>query len=130
MAATVKRASAAEAAVVGTPWDEAAVATAQHALAGEFAPLSDMRASAGYRTQVAMNLLRRLWLETRREAPLEIHAQPIPQLDCMSCVPHRRHAASPRAGRVLPSERTGNSAHRDTSQRMPPTARPRHPLRP
>src|SRR5664280_2963949 len=63
-------ASAAEAAVVGTPWDEAAVATAQHALAGEFAPLSDMRASAGYRTQVAMNLLRRLWLETRREAPL------------------------------------------------------------
>ena len=70
MAATVKRASAAEAAVVGTPWDEAAVATAQHALAGEFAPLSDMRASAGYRTQVAMNLLRRLWLETRREAPL------------------------------------------------------------
>jgi xanthine dehydrogenase small subunit len=29
-----------------------------------------MRASAGYRMQVAQNLLRRCWLETRPEAPL------------------------------------------------------------
>jgi xanthine dehydrogenase small subunit len=29
-----------------------------------------MRASAGYRLQVAQNLLRRFWLETRADAPL------------------------------------------------------------
>ena len=29
-----------------------------------------MRASAGYRLQVAQNLLRRLWLETRSQSPL------------------------------------------------------------
>ena len=29
-----------------------------------------MRASADYRLQVAQNLLRRLWLETRSESPL------------------------------------------------------------
>ena len=37
------------------------------ALAADFQPLSDMRASAAYRLQVAQNLLRRLWLETRAE---------------------------------------------------------------
>ncbi len=71
MAATVKRAAAAEAAILGTPWDEAAVAAAQGALGADFAPLTDMRASAAYRLQVAKNLLRRFWLETRRDAPLE-----------------------------------------------------------
>jgi xanthine dehydrogenase small subunit len=70
MAATVKRAAGAEAAVVGKPWTEATLRAAQQALATDFAPLDDMRASAGYRLQVAQNLLRRLWLETRSEAPL------------------------------------------------------------
>ncbi len=35
------------------------------ALAQDFKPLSDMRASAAYRLQVAQNLLLRLWYETR-----------------------------------------------------------------
>ena len=65
MAATVQRAARAEAALVGQAWDEAAVAAAQAALASDFAPLTDMRASAAYRLQVAQNLLRRFWLETR-----------------------------------------------------------------
>jgi xanthine dehydrogenase small subunit len=65
MAAVVKRASATEAAIVGQPWNESTVKTAQAALAGEFQPLSDMRASAAYRLQVAQNLLQRFWLETR-----------------------------------------------------------------
>jgi xanthine dehydrogenase small subunit len=73
MAATVKRAAGAEAALVGKPWSETAMAAAQEALGGDFAPLSDMRASAAYRLQVAKNLLRRFWLETRREAPLVGH---------------------------------------------------------
>jgi xanthine dehydrogenase small subunit len=70
MAATVKRAAGAEAALVGKPWDDMAVIAAQGALARDFAPLSDMRASAAYRMQVAQNLLRRFWLETRVNAPL------------------------------------------------------------
>jgi len=70
MAATVQRAARAEAALVGQAWDEAAVAAAQSALASDFVPLTDMRASAAYRLQVAQNLLRRFWLETRPSAPL------------------------------------------------------------
>jgi len=70
MAATVRRASGAEAALVGQPWTEATLQAAQRALAGDFQPLSDMRASASYRMQVAQNLLRRLWLQTRPDAPL------------------------------------------------------------
>ncbi len=70
LAATVHRAAAAEAALVGRPWDEAALAAAQAALAADYAPLSDLRASAGYRLQVARALLRRLWLQTRAADPL------------------------------------------------------------
>jgi len=70
MAATVKRAAGAEAAITGRAWDEAAVAAAQAALALDYTPLTDMRASAAYRLQVAQNLLHRLWLETRVDRPL------------------------------------------------------------
>ena len=70
MAATVRRASGAEAALLGQRWDEAALQAAQAALALDFKPLTDMRSSAAYRLQVAQNLLRRFWLETRADAPL------------------------------------------------------------
>ena len=70
MAATVRRAARAEAKLIGQAWDEASVFAAQAELASHFAPLTDMRASAGYRLQVVQNLLRRFWLETRRDAPL------------------------------------------------------------
>ena len=70
MAAVVKRAALAEAALVGQSWTQAAVRRAQAALAEDFKPLSDMRASAAYRLQVAQNLLQRLWLETRAVDPL------------------------------------------------------------
>jgi len=70
MAATVRRAARAEAKLIGSKWDEASVVAAQAELASDFAPLTDMRASAGYRLQVAQNLIRRFWLETRRDAPL------------------------------------------------------------
>ena len=70
MAATVKRAATAEAALCGQPWSQAAVRAAQAALAQDFKPLSDMRASAAYRLLVAQNLLQRFWLETRTENPL------------------------------------------------------------
>ena len=83
MAATVKRAAAAEAALVGQPWDDAAVLRAQAALAQDFKPLTDMRASAGYRLQVAQNLLRRFWLETRGQNPLPASATSV-----FSVLPH------------------------------------------
>jgi len=64
MAGIPKRAAAAEAALVGCAWDEAAVTAAIAALPRDFTPLSDMRASAGYRLRVAGNLLRRFLIET------------------------------------------------------------------
>ena len=70
MAAIVKRAALAEAALLGQPWTEATLAVGMAALAQDFKPLTDMRASAAYRLQVAQNLLKRFWLETRPEAPL------------------------------------------------------------
>ncbi|MBN9572370.1 xanthine dehydrogenase small subunit [Alicycliphilus denitrificans] len=71
MAATVRRAARAEAALLGRPWTEDSVRAAQQALAQDFQPLSDMRASSAYRLQVAQNLLLRLWLETRPSQPLD-----------------------------------------------------------
>jgi xanthine dehydrogenase small subunit len=65
MAATPKRARNAEAALTGGEFDDATVHRATAALAEDFAPLTDMRASAGYRLKAAQNLLRRFWLENR-----------------------------------------------------------------
>ena len=70
MAATVRRAATAEAAITGQPWTQATVQLAQAALAQDFKPLTDLRASAAYRLQVAQNLLQRFWLETRVNDPL------------------------------------------------------------
>jgi xanthine dehydrogenase small subunit len=70
MAGTVRRATAAEAALRGKAWDESHLQQAQAALAMDFTPLSDMRASATYRMQAAQNLLRRFWLQTRANQPL------------------------------------------------------------
>ena len=67
MAATPKRARAAEAALVGRPWTLETVTAASTAMAEDFAPLSDWRASAEYRAMVAQNLLRRFFLETAGE---------------------------------------------------------------
>ena len=70
MAATPKRAAAAEAVLASRAWDEAALTEAMAALASDYQPLSDMRASSAYRMKTAQNLLRRFWLETRLDNPL------------------------------------------------------------
>ena len=67
MAATPKRAANAEAAILGQPWTETTVEAAVESLGDDFQPITDMRASAGYRLSVARNLLRRLHLETTGE---------------------------------------------------------------
>ena len=64
MAATPKRASATEAALLDRPWTETTLREAQAAMDQDFTPLNDMRASARYRITVAKNLLERLFIET------------------------------------------------------------------
>ncbi|MCB6179858.1 xanthine dehydrogenase small subunit [Rhodobacter sp. Har01] len=59
MAGIPKRAASAEAALLGREWSEATLRDAAGALTGDFAPLNDMRASAGYRMRAAQGLLRR-----------------------------------------------------------------------
>ena len=66
MAATPRRALKCEQALAGAQWDATAVAKAARALAKDFQPLTDMRASEHYRAQVAANLLQRLHAETSR----------------------------------------------------------------
>ncbi|MDP5305499.1 xanthine dehydrogenase small subunit [Paracoccus spongiarum] len=63
MAATPKRAAGAEAALTGQPFAAETFEAAARAVADDFTPLSDWRASADYRSAVAANLFRRFWLE-------------------------------------------------------------------
>ncbi|USQ94703.1 xanthine dehydrogenase small subunit [Caulobacter sp. RL271] len=65
MAGTPKRAKACEAALIGRPWSEATVETAMAALDADYAPMSDMRASAAYRSLAARNMLRKVFLESQ-----------------------------------------------------------------
>lgn len=59
MAGIPKRASNAEAALTGREWNAATIAAAMEAMAQDYAPLTDMRASAAYRMKTAQNMLRR-----------------------------------------------------------------------
>jgi xanthine dehydrogenase small subunit len=63
MAAIPQRARHAETALSGKPWTLDSFDAAVAALAKDYQPLSDMRASASYRAQVAGNLLKRFYLE-------------------------------------------------------------------
>ena len=65
VAATPVRARKTEAALVGQPWTQATVQQAMQTLRDEFTPISDMRATAGYRSTVLGNLLQRFWLESQ-----------------------------------------------------------------
>ena len=61
MAAIPKRATACEAALNGKPWNAATMRAAVQALANDFQPIDDMRASAAYRKRAAGALLERFW---------------------------------------------------------------------
>jgi len=63
MAAIPKRAAACEATLNGAPWNQQTVEAACDALAEDFTPLTDFRASREYRLLVAQNLLRKCFLE-------------------------------------------------------------------
>ena len=64
VAPTPVRARNTEGVLEGYAWDDTTVEAAASALADEFTPISDMRASASYRKAVLGNLLRRFRLET------------------------------------------------------------------
>ena len=70
LAATPKRAPATERALNGQAWTEATARAAMAALATDYTPLTDLRASAAYRAETARNLLYRFFLETRPDQPL------------------------------------------------------------
>lgn len=72
MAATSRRALHAEAALLGQPWQESAVQEAMQALATDYQPMSDMRASDAYRMKAAQNLLYRFYLETATDIPTRV----------------------------------------------------------
>jgi xanthine dehydrogenase small subunit len=73
MAATPKRAANAEAALTGMdPGDGAAVASAALALTQDYKPITDMRASADYRMQVAQNLLIKAMAEIAGESETRV----------------------------------------------------------
>ena len=76
MAATPKRAAAAEAALVGQPWSEDTIRKAMEAMTDDFTPLSDMRASASYRMEAAQNMLLRYFHDANGQATnlLEVSA--------------------------------------------------------
>lgn len=74
VAATPVRARRAEAALQGQVWSQAAAEQAAQRLREEFSPISDMRASAAYRTQVLGQLMQRLWLQTQGHAHINLES--------------------------------------------------------
>ncbi len=75
VAATPARAWDTEAALVGQPWEADTVRQAMKALAAEFQPISDMRASADYRRTVLSHLLWRGWLDSQHSGTVPIHLE-------------------------------------------------------
>jgi xanthine dehydrogenase small subunit len=69
MAAIACRARHAERALIQHGWTSSGIDAAGAALAADFDPLSDLRASRAYRLQAAGNLLRRFFLQNRPERP-------------------------------------------------------------
>jgi xanthine dehydrogenase small subunit len=65
VAAAPVRAHKTEASLLGRPWSATTAQKAATTLRAEFTPISDMRASAAYRTEVLGNLLQRYWLESQ-----------------------------------------------------------------
>lgn len=76
MAATPKRAHHVEDALIGKAWNEETIANAWKAWEQDFTPMSDMRASADYRLEIARNLLTRYYLEDLGAQTSVLEVQP------------------------------------------------------
>ena len=75
MAAVPQRARQCEAALSGRNWNEATVEAAIKAMDEDYQPLTDMRATSGYRRRVAGNLLKRFYLDTTSAEATNIWGQ-------------------------------------------------------
>lgn len=72
MAGVPARASGVENALLGQVWNSENIERAKQALSEDFEPLTDWRASSGYRMLAAQNLLRRFFLETTCDEPVQL----------------------------------------------------------
>ncbi len=77
VAATPVRARLTQAALTGHVWTADTVRHAASTLRAEFQPISDVRASASYRTEVLGNLLQRLWLESQGVRSVNLESWPV-----------------------------------------------------
>jgi xanthine dehydrogenase small subunit len=73
LAATIKRASHCEDVINGSTWNEETIDAACKALARDFSPITDMRASADMRLVAVQNLLRRFFLKSTGAAPETVY---------------------------------------------------------
>jgi len=76
MAGTPHRAGNVEAALTGQPWSIDTIARAAAKFSEDYTPMSDMRASAGYRLEIAQNLLHRYFAETTGQATSVLEVTP------------------------------------------------------
>ena len=74
VAPTPARARKTESFLLGKRWNERIASEAAKVLRSEFQPISDMRASAAYRTAVLGNLVRRFWLESQGEERINLES--------------------------------------------------------
>jgi len=59
--------------LTGSPWNKTSIGAAMQALRDDFVPISDARASAGYRLNVAQNMLLKYFQEdTRPDEPSSV----------------------------------------------------------
>ena len=79
VAATPVRAHKTEAALQGQAWTLDTVQAAMRTLRAEFQPISDMRASAAYRSEVLGNLLQRFWLESQGMQAINLESFALPE---------------------------------------------------
>jgi len=79
MAAVPARASGAERALLGQSWTKENIERAKSALAADFQPLTDWRASSEYRMLAAQNLLQRFFLETTGSETVQLAAKALVQ---------------------------------------------------
>jgi xanthine dehydrogenase small subunit len=65
VAPTPARATKTQSLLAGKEWSQAAALKAADELRQEFSPITDMRASSAYRSEVLGNLMQRFWLESQ-----------------------------------------------------------------
>ena len=78
VAATPVRAVKTETFLQSKPWTQATVQQAVGVLRAEFSPISDMRASAAYRSEVLGHLLQRYWLESQGAQQINLESFQLP----------------------------------------------------